>query len=180
MGLFMSVSKFYIFILILFSISCKNSSEEAATEVLESNTTNSITEKDIEKLDYVDYSLSSDARNALQDWQKYNELQGYVSFLKTLDFSFFSEEKTILKTFLNDFNTEMPQSIKTAPILSRAKVLETKLLKLNSVMRLDNMDKAIQLEAIQEFLTALSNFNLQVNKKFELEANLVDKEVIEQ
>ncbi|MFC4723020.1 hypothetical protein ACFO5O_11860 [Geojedonia litorea] len=173
-------SKFYILILILLSISCKNLSEKAAPVALEVNANNNITESDIEKLDYVEYNLSSDARNVLQDWQKYNELQGYVSFLKTLDFSFFNEEKTILKTFLNDFNTEMPQSIKTAPILSRAKVLETKLLKLNSVMRLDNMDKATQLEAIQEFLTALSNFNLQVNKKFELEANLVDKEVIEQ
>ncbi|RIA08323.1 hypothetical protein OE09_0135 [Flavobacteriaceae bacterium MAR_2010_72] len=176
----MRISKFYIFILILFSFNCKNSSKETVPEVLEVSPSNSISEKDIEKLDYVDYNLSSDAQKSLQDWQKYKELQDYVTFLKKLDFSFFNEEKTILKTFINDFNTEMPQSIKTAPIVSRAKVLETKLLKLNSVMRLDNMDKAVKLEAIQEFLIALSNFNLQVNKKFELEANLVDKEKTEQ
>jgi hypothetical protein len=38
------------------------------------------------------------------------------------------------------------------------------------------MEKITQLGCIEEFLIAMSNLNLQINKKFELEANLVDKE----
>ena len=70
----------------------------------------------------------------------------------------------------------MPETIKTAPILSRIMALETKLLKLSSTLKLDNMDKATQLSCIKEFLVAMSNLNLQINKKFELDANLVGKD----
>jgi hypothetical protein len=68
----------------------------------------------------------------------------------------------------------MPDSIKTAPILSRITALETMILKLNSTLKLDNVDKTEQLRAVKELLIAMSNFNLQINKKFELEANLID------
>jgi hypothetical protein len=84
-------------------------------------------------------------------------------------------EKKVLKAFINDFKTEIPEAIKTAPIESRVVVLETKLLKLNSILKLDNVDKATKLSNVKELLIAMSNLNLQINKKFELEANLVGK-----
>jgi hypothetical protein len=84
-------------------------------------------------------------------------------------------EKKVLKAFINDFKTEIPESIKTAPIESRIVVLETKLLKFNSILKLDNVDKATRLSNVKELLIAMSNLNLQINKKFELEANLVGK-----
>jgi hypothetical protein len=37
------------------------------------------------------------------------------------------------------------------------------------------VDKGTRLSAIKELLVAMSNLNLQINKKFELEANLADK-----
>ena len=43
------------------------------------------------------------------------------------------------------------------------------------MLKLDNIDKTEQLKAVKELLIAMSNLNLQINKKFELEANLVDK-----
>ena len=98
-----------------------------------------------------------------------------VGYLRNADFSFFNGEQSILITFIKDFNTTVPESIKTAPILSRITALETMLLKLNSTLRLDNIDKEAQLKATKEFLVAMSNLNFQINKKFELDANLVIK-----
>lgn len=134
-----------------------------------------ITPSDIESLRFDDYTLSEDSKKALENWQKYQELNEQIGYVNQADFSFFNGEKSILKTFINDFKTEMPESIKTAPIQSRITVLETKILKLNSILKLDNIDKTEQLKAVKELLIAMANLNLQINKKFELEANLVEK-----
>ena len=163
-----------IFFLILI-FGCDNSKVQQSEETDEaSKSSKSITEKDIESIRFDDYGLSNDSKKAIENWQKYWELNEQIDYLKNVDLSFFNGEKAILKAFLNDFKTEMPDVIKTAPILSRITALETKLLKLNSTLKLD-LDKTERLNDIKEFLIAMSNLNLQVNKKFELDANLVDK-----
>lgn len=65
----------------------------------------------------------------------------------------------------------MPQKLKTNEIMARMVVLETKAQKLNSLLRLDNIPKADRLLAVKEYLVALSNLKLQINKKFEYDKN---------
>ena len=158
----------------MFIFGCNTSSNQKHEEP--ENVIAEITSKDIKSLRFDDYTLSGDSEKALENWVKYHELIEQIEYLKKADFTFLISEKKILKTFINDFKVEMPETIKTAPILSRVTVLETKLLKLSSTLKLDNMEKITQLGCIEEFLIAMSNLNLQINKKFELEANLVDKE----
>ena len=168
----------YIFYIVLFLIICSgcNTSSQKSDETTEvSEDLNNITAKDIESLRFTDYALSAESKKALENWQKFQELNEQISYLQKADFSFFRNEKKVLKAFINDFKTEMPEVVKTAPIDSRMTALETKLLKLNSILRLDNVDKTTRLKTVKEFLVAMSNLNLQINKKFELEANLVDK-----
>lgn len=168
---------FYFLMCFFVSMGCVNSTtqkNDKATE--ESENRNDITLKDIESLRFDDYALSDDSEEALENWQKYHELNEQINFLRQAELSFFIGEKTLLKTFMNDLKTEMPESIKTAPILSRITVLETMLLKLNSTLKLDNIDKPTRLSALKEFFVAMSNLNLQINKKFELDANLVQEE----
>jgi len=166
----------YIIFFLISIFGCNNASVQQSKEIDETTkTSKAIIENDIESFRFDDYSLSNDSKKALENWQKYWELNEQIDYLKKVDFSFFDGEKAILKAFLNDFKTEMPEDIKTAPILSRITALETKLLKLNSTLRLDNVDKNERLTAIKEFLVSVSNLNLQINKKFELDANLVDK-----
>jgi len=167
---------FYIIALIIVSFGCNNLSNQKPDETAQvTDGQNSITSKDIESFRYDEYGLSNDSEEAIENWQKYQELSEQIEYINKADFSFFNSEKKVLKTFINDFKTEMPESIKTAPIQSRITALETKLLKLNSTLKLDNVDKTTQLRTIKELLIAMSNLNLQINKKFELEANLVDK-----
>lgn len=167
---------FYIVALIMLFFGCNKTSNQKPDEtVVVSEDIKKITPEDIESFRFDDYALSEDSKNGLENWQKYQELNEQIEYIKKADFSFFNGEKKILKTFINDFKTEMPDSIKTRPIVSRIAALETMILKLNSTLKLDNVDKAEQLIAVKELLIAISNLNLQINKKFELEANLVDK-----
>lgn len=167
----------YGFLLFIISVGCnKSSNKEHGITNRNLDDLNRISSKDIESLEFDDYGLSNDAEKALENWQKYHELVEQIEFINKTDFSFFNGEITVLKTFVNDFRTEMPESIKTAPILARITALETMLLKLNSLLRLDNVDKSTRLDAIKELLVSFSNLNLQINKKFELDANLVEKE----
>lgn len=165
---------FYFAFFSFFIFGCNTTSNQKLDE--SDQVSDHIVVNDIESLRFDDYALSSDSEKALENWQKYQELNDQIGYLKKADFSFFIGEKKILKTFINDFKVEMPETIKTAPILSRITALETKLLKLSSTLKLDNMDKATQLSCIKEFLVAMSNLNLQINKKFELDANLVNKD----
>ncbi len=173
----MRISLLFVVLLCSVVVGCNNASNKANVDSNGiSDDQKNITSKDIEALEFDDYALSDDAEQAIENWQKYHELDEQIGYLHTTDFSFFSGEKEVLKAFINDFKTEMPESIKTASILARLTVLETMLLKLNSLLRLDNVDKVTRLNAIKEVLVSMSNMNLQINKKFELDANLVEKD----
>lgn len=170
----MSHHPFYIIVFLIFIYGCNGASNQKPEEP--ENVTEEITSNDIESLRYDDYTLSNDSEKALENWVKYHELNEQMEYLKKGDFTFLIGEKKILKAFINDFKVEMPETIKTAPILSRITVLETKLLKLSSTLKLDNIDKVTKLGCVKELLIAMSNLNLQINKKFEFDANLVDKD----
>lgn len=166
---------FYFFLFLTINFGCNNETSQKSEDKAEtSNDLITITQNDIESFRFDDYALSNDSKIALENWQKYQELSEQIDYIHKADFSFFMGEKKVLKAFINDFKTEMPESIKTAPIESRIVVLETKLLKFNSILKLDNVDKATRLSTVKELLIAMSNLNLQINKKFELEANIVD------
>ena len=173
---FMRYYPFYIFVFLIVNFGCNNAPSQKPEETADvSDNLKNITSIDIESFRFDDYDLSDDSKKALENWQKYRELNDQIDYIKKADFSFFNGEKKVLKAFINDFKAELPEAVKTAPILSRITALETKLLKLNSILKLENVDKANRLSVIKEFLIAISNLNLQINKKFELDANLVDK-----
>jgi len=155
---------------------CKTETQSIVNE----STTNeqaskTITKKEIENLKYNDYLLSSDATKAVIDWQKYQELNTQIDYLKAADLSFFKSDLTIITTFINDFRTEIPKKLSTNEIHSRITALETKMLKLNSLLLIDNISKNEQLEGMKEVFIAFSNLNLQINKKLEFEANNILK-----
>ena len=163
-----------LFLLCIFIVvSCKSEPqvEEEVTE--EQEKTNVITAEDIEKLDYTDYVLSLDTSEAILDWQKYQDLQVSIGELKTANFSFFRVEKKIMVEFIAELKEEQPEVVRTPAIRSRMTVLETNLLRLQNLSNLDNIKKEKLLEAIMELLIADVNLKLQMNKKFEKEAQQI-------
>lgn len=134
-----------------------------------------ISQKDIEALRYADYGLSADSEKAVADWQKFRELNAQIELLNKGDLNFFRGESILLKTFLLEFRNEMPEELKTNEILARTTAFETKTQKLNSLLRISNIEKKEQLQAVKELLISVSNLNLQINKKFEFDKNNVLK-----
>lgn len=167
---------FLFFFLGLFVFGCKSDSKsETSTDKTNTQEDYHITSKDIENLKYTDFVLSSDSKNAVSTWQKYTELSAQITLLRTGDLSFFKNEKQLMITFITDFKKEIPQTIKTEAIYSRIAVLETSLLKLQNLANLDNIKRNNLLKSIKALLVAYANLNLQINKKFELESQIIEQ-----
>lgn len=158
------------FLVLLLSCDDKSTTENVV-EVQDDKQTREIGQNDIEDLRYTEFELSEASEQAVADWQKFQELLKQTDFLKKADLSFFSDDRLLLTTFFQELTVEMPQEIKTNEIMARLVVLETKAQKLNSLLRLDNIPKVERIEGIKEYLIALSNLKLQINKKFEYDKN---------
>ena len=147
------------------------------TQVLETtnNTEQSskITAKTIESIGYKDYALSSESESAVVTWERYHELATQISYLKKADFSFFNGDIELLKKFVEEFKTQMPDQFKVNPILSRNAIVETDLLKLNENLTLDNIKRSEKLLSIKALFVSFSNLNYQINEK--LESDFYDK-----
>lgn len=160
-------------LIVLIFVGCK--SEPKAEEVASKNQEKSytISASDIEGLDYTDYILSAASSEAILDWQKYQDLQANIELLKNANLSFFRVEKTIMQEFIVELKMEQPSTVTSPAIRSRMTVLETNLLRLQDLSNLDNIKKEDLLGAIKEFLIADVNLKLQINKKFEKEAQQI-------
>ena len=134
-----------------------------------------ITTKAIERFRYNDYALSNDAKEVVSSWSKFQELSTQITFLKKADLTFFTTEKDTLKVFLNNLKADIPEILNTNPINSRISVLETKLLKINNDLVLDNYSKENKLESIKELLISNSNLIYLINKKLEFDKNDVGR-----
>lgn len=129
--------------------------------------------EDIEMLEYTDYALSPKSSEAILDWQLYQDLQNHIKLLKRGNVSFFRVERGIMQEFIIELKLQQPPVIITPAIKSRLTVLETNLLRLQDLSNLDNIKKKDFLEAIKELFNADANLKLQINKKFEKEAQQI-------
>lgn len=165
----MKITTVFLCLCCLVFFSCN----DEKTNVAESETTeetiqsNKISAQTIESIDYKDYALSGEAEDIVATWEKYQELAAQLGFLKKADFSFFNGDIEVLKTFINEYKAEMPETFRTNPITSRNLIIETSLLKLNEYLTLDNIPREDKLTGIKEVFVAFSNLNYLINKKLE-------------
>lgn len=167
----MKIPYLYIIVLIVF-LGCQKNNSESSTEkvsIEEPQKVKTITAKAIESFKYNDYILGDDANKAVEKWGRFQELETQISFLKKADITFFTEEKDTLKAFLDSLRISIPDTINTNPINSRISVLETKLLKLNNDLTLDNYSVDNKLTSIKDLLIANSNLIFGINKKLEFD-----------
>ncbi|WP_296319498.1 hypothetical protein [Winogradskyella sp.] len=163
-------SKFIYILSLLFLISCADDKPRQKVEDENSNEqkTEAITTKAIENFKFNDYILSDDAKNEVTNWSKFQELSTQISYLRTADVTFFTDAKDTLKVFLDSLRVSIPDNINTNSINSRISVLETKLLKLNNDLKLDNYAVDNKLKSIKELLIANSNLIYMINKEIEI------------
>ncbi|WP_179374924.1 hypothetical protein [Winogradskyella wichelsiae] len=148
---------------------CDDDSKSDATvdTIVDVEENSRITAKTIENIDYKDFVLSPESKEAILSWGEYQELLRQLSFLKRGDFSFFDGDKETLKKFITDFKKGLPSEFSTNPILSRNAIIETELLKLNENLTLDNIERKEKIASIKGLFIAFSNLNDMINKKLE-------------
>ncbi|MCK0123059.1 hypothetical protein MWU76_01470 [Gelidibacter sp. F2691] len=168
-----SFMKQLVLLSVLICFSCKSEPEPVVDPSEAQEKSYTIKAEDIEKLKYTDYVMSPESSEAILDWQLFQDLQGHMELLKSGNLSFFRVEKGIMEEFIAELKMQQPPVVVTPAIKSRMTVLETNLLRLQNLSNLDNIKKTTLLEAIQELLIADANFKLQLNKKFEKEAQQI-------
>ncbi|AEH01001.1 hypothetical protein [Lacinutrix sp. 5H-3-7-4] len=161
--------------LLFFLSSCNNNQNKQTKETVVKKDTTLLTKNDIDKITYVDYGIDSKAKNTLDSWQSYNTIALAIDNLKKGDLNFFKEDNTVFVSSVNDLETTIPENINTEPIQARILILRTKLLKLEEVLNLGTSKKNEKLLIMKEVFEALSNVTLQINKKFEKEAQNIIK-----
>ena len=173
----MKIINFFSLFCFIALLSCKDDNSTPNDNIGDGVETQSytITTKSIARFRYNDYALSNDAKEVVSSWSKFQELSTQITFLKKADLTFFTTEKDTLKVFLNNLKADIPEKLNTNPINSRISVLETKLLKLNNDLVLDNYSKENKLESIKELLISNSNLIYLINKKLEFDKNDVGR-----
>ncbi|MDU8886732.1 hypothetical protein RXV94_11220 [Yeosuana sp. MJ-SS3] len=165
----------YILFSLLLFVGCNQVKDEGQDSSVDLIDTLKISKNDISKLDYIEFVLDQKAQALFISWTSYTDLEGHIDNLKQGNIAFFSENPELLDALIKDFKETLPEEINTPAIQARIKELETKIYKLQSNSRLFNNDKTHVLPVIKELLIAFSNFNLQINKKFEKEAQNIQK-----
>ncbi|WP_100613933.1 hypothetical protein [Confluentibacter citreus] len=171
--------KFLCGCMLLIGVSCKKTTP-TSTENIEdvTNKSQAITEKDISKLNYMDFAIDERVEPIIESWQEFNQLETIIENTKKGDLSYFkSDAKKNLKTLLSDIRQTIPDTINTPAILARITVLETKLYKTESLSNLSTTKKQELLNTLKELLVSFSNLSFQLNKKIENDSHIIEKPI---
>lgn len=167
--------KILVLSLITILMSCKNTQDESSLENKDENISKDITEKDLSKLDFIEFNLDVKTKKVIENWEEYNQLQGVITNVKKADLSFFRDNKEEIKVLFKDLLLNIPTEVNTDATLARIVALETKLYKLESLSNLSTTSKKELSKVIQEFLESFSNLNFQMNKKIEKDNQIIEK-----
>jgi len=168
--------RFLSLLCLLFCLfACNQAENENASDSQNKVDSLKVTKEDISKLDFIEFVLDEKAEKLFENWTSYTELDNHISDLKQGDISFFKDNPELLNALLKDFKETLPEQINSPAILARIKELETKIYKLQSIANITNGNKNALYPVIKELLISFSNFNLQINKKFEKESQNIQK-----
>lgn len=169
------MKKILIIALLVTLSSCKKEVTTATETTLVTSDSTKITKEDISKINYIEYGIDNKAKVTLDSWQAYNTISSAIDQIKQADFTFFKTDDAIFNTTLTDIETTTPEAIDSEPIKARILILRTKLLKLRESVNLNTASKTEKLIAIRELFQSFSYVTLQINKKFEKEAQNIIK-----
>ena len=169
-------TKFLFACVLLLCLSCKKTNQTITETTDDGEKSQVVTEKDILRLDYLDFGIDHRVLPIVETWREFNQLQNIVDNAKKGDLSYFKiDAKKNLTTLLNDIKTTIPDTLNTPSILARLKVVETTLNKTESLSNLSTTSKQELLDTLKELLEAFSNLCFQMNKKLENDSQPIER-----
>lgn len=163
-----------LLLLVAFS-ACKNESKTATETLLNENDSTKVTKEDISKINYIEFGVDNKAKKTLDSWRAYNTISRAIFSVKQGDFVFFNSDDEVFNAALKDLETTTPETINSEPVKARVLILRTKLLKFREIVNLNTASKSDKLFALKELFQSFSYVTLQINKKFEKEAQNIIK-----
>jgi len=160
--------------LVLFS-ACKNNQDHSTEDQIEQNKSQEITEQDIAKLKYIEYALDATTEDVIQDWAEYSQIEDVVANIKKGDLTFFNDNEKAIKLALKELKQNVPEPLNSSSINARILVLETKVLKLESLANLSTTTREELLETIKEFFVSFYTLSFQMNKKVEFDNRSIER-----
>ena len=118
--------------------------------------------------------LSIEARRITQQWTSLQELQNIINGLVKKDYYAFKEKDKYLEEFINDLTKTLPKKLKKPPITSRLLVLETNILKLESILSSSEFKVENRTSVSNKLIESYYNFIYQINKTIEKESQIID------
>jgi len=164
-----------ILILLLVFSACKKEGVNTTDNLIVKPDSTKISKEDISKIKYIEYGIDDKATETLDSWIAYNTISRAIETAKEGDFTFFMSDEEVFNTTLKDIETTTPEAIDSAPIKARVLILRTTLLKFRAQFNLNTATKNQKLIALKELFQSFSYVTLQINKKFEKEAQNIIK-----
>ncbi len=162
------------FFIIFALISCGKQKESEHKTPIQEPVLTKISEKDISKLKFLEYTLDVKTENEIENWMAFKELEDLVISVKKGDLSYFKNNNDALLKFVKELKEKVPDTLNTPSVNARITTLETKIYKLESLYNLSETSKDELSLIIKEFLEAVSNLNLQMNKKLEKDSQIIE------
>lgn len=170
---------FTILLLLVVLTACKKEVNSTTETTTISADTSKVTQEDISKINFIDYGIDRKAKVTLDSWEAYNTISRAIQASKTGDFTFFKSDDEVFNATLKDIETTTPNAINSEPIKARVLILRTKLLKFRALVQLGTSSKNEKLIGLKELYQSFSYLTLQINKKFEKEAqNIIKRDSI--
>lgn len=167
--------KYFTILLGFLILNCTSSSEKKNVENTSTNKVNLLKKESISKLKFNDIILDNSAKKLTQEWKSYALINEAILDLKNFKFSFFTKEKDIFNTTLIELKTTIPEALNSQPIKSRVLVLQNQLYRFQEELTIKKQLRKDDIVFIKDVFVALSNLNLQINKKLEKEAQQILK-----
>ncbi|MGE5944131.1 MAG: hypothetical protein ACM31G_07315 [Flavobacteriales bacterium] len=172
------IIKFLCAFILLMCLSCKKTTQTNTDNVEDASKSQVITEKDISKLNYLDFAIDDRVEPIIESWQEFHQLESIIENTKKGDLSYFkTDAKKNLKTLINDIRETIPDTINTPAILARITVVETKLYKTESLSNLSTTKKEELLSTLKELFVSFSNLSFQLNRKMENDSQNIEKPI---
>ena len=155
-------------------LSCDQQKESNIKISVEVSAPTKITEKDISKLKFLEYSLDVKTEKEIENWTAFKELEDLVIRVKKGDLIYFKDNNEAVTKFVTELKEKIPDTLNTPSVNARITALETKIYKLESLYNLSTTSKDELSLMIKEFLESVSNLHLQMNKKLEKDSQIIE------
>src|SRR5690606_23910900 len=105
------ITKFLIACILLTCLSCKKESQNIDKDLKAIKKSQIITQKDIDKFKYLDFSLDGEVSVLIEYWQGYKNLEKIINNVKKGDLSYFKNDaKKNLNTLMIELKEMMPDT----------------------------------------------------------------------